>query len=292
MKRKKFALLGVGGFVAPRHLKAIKENNGELIASCDVVDSVGIIDSYFPNSFFFNNFNGFEKFISEVQNSDNKIDYLVICTPNYLHHSHIRFGIINDMHVICEKPLLINVSLLNNLFKLKKKYNKEIYCILQLRINDRIYELKKKMKKKEKFSECILNYNTPRGRWYDYSWKGDFMKSGGILYNIGIHLFDILIWIFGEYNKFEIHESEKRTSSGKIIFNNASVKWNLSINLLNSDSFKSERKLLIDDESFELTGNFSDSHSICYNEILKNNKIFHAESTVDSLLLVSKMTKL
>ena len=167
MKRKKFALLGVAGFVAPRHLKAIKENNGELIASCDVVDSVGIIDSYFPNSFFFNNFNGFEKFISEVQSSDNKIDYLVICTPNYLHHSHIRFGIINNMHVICEKPLLINVNLLNNLLRLKKQYDKEIYCILQLRINDKIYELKNKMNRRKKFCECVLNYNTPRGRWYD-----------------------------------------------------------------------------------------------------------------------------
>ena len=291
MKKKKFALLGVGGFVAPRNLKAIKENDGELIASCDVVDSVGIIDSYFPNSYFFNNFNGFEKFISEVQSTDNKIDYLVICTPNYLHHSHIRFGVLNDMHVICEKPLLINVNLLNNLFKLKKKYNKEIYCILQLRMNDKIYELKKRMNKRKKFAECFLTYNTPRGRWYDYSWKGDFNKSGGILYNIGIHLFDILIWIFGKYNKFEIYENDKRSSSGKIYFNNASVKWNLSINLLYSDNFKSERKLLIDDESFEITGNFSNSHSVCYDEILKNNNILHAESTVDSLLLASKMAK-
>ena len=291
MKKKKFALLGIGGFVAPRHLKAIKENNGELVASCDVVDSVGIIDSYFPNSFFFNNFNGFEKFISEVQCSDNKIDYLVICTPNYLHHSHIRFGILNNMHVICEKPLLINVNLLDNLFKLKKKYNKEIYCILQLRMNNKIFKLKKKRERKKKFSGCILNYNTPRGRWYDYSWKGDLNKSGGILYNIGIHLFDILIWIFGNYSKFEIHENEKRSSSGKIYFNNASVKWNLSINQLNSVNFEGERKLLIDNESLELSGNFSDSHSICYDEILKDNDIFRAESTVDSLFLVSEMSK-
>ena len=117
--KKKFALIGVGGFIAPRHLKAIKDNNGDLIACCDISDSVGIIDSYFPNSNFYNNFKSFEKFITEKQNSNSKIDYLVICTPNYLHHSHIRFGLINNMNVICEKPLVIDTKLLKNLFKLQ-----------------------------------------------------------------------------------------------------------------------------------------------------------------------------
>ncbi len=290
--KKKFALLGVGGFVAPRHLKAIKENNGELIVSCDVIDSVGIIDSFFPDSLFFNNFNGFEKFISEIQSSKNKIDYLSICTPNYLHHSHIRFGLINGMNVICEKPLVINTRLLKNLFELRKNSNKEIFCILQLRINDQIFKLKKELSKKSDFLNCDLIYNTPRGKWYDYSWKGDSKKSGGILYNIGIHLFDILIWIFGKCLNFEVSRNDNRSARGILYFKNAKVKWNLSIDKPNLKSFESERKLIVNNKEYELTGNFNDSHTHCYQQILKQDKIFNGKSTVDSLHLVSEMSKL
>ena len=288
--KKKFALIGSAGFVAPRHLKAIKDNDGELVASCDLNDSVGIIDSYFPDSFFFNNFNSFENFISK-QTKKNKIDYLVVCSPNYLHHSHIRFGLMNEMDVICEKPLVINVELLENLFTLENKKKKKIYCILQLRINEEIYNLRKSLKDNI-FYECELNYNTPRGKWYDYSWKGNSEKSGGILYNIGIHLFDILIWIFGECLNFEIHMNEIRNATGILFFKNAKVKWNLSLDRLHKNSVESERKLIINNKAYELTGKFSDSHSICYQEILSKNNIFHAKSTVESLLLVSKMSKI
>ena len=288
---KRFALIGVGGFIAPRHLRAIKDNNGELVCSCDVVDSVGVIDSYFPDSYFFNTFNAFERFIVDCQSSKKKIDYLCICSPNYLHHSHIRFGLVNNMDVICEKPLLINTKLLTNLFKLKKSVNKEIYCILQLRTNPDIIKLKESIQNYDSYLECELNYNTPRGRWYDYSWKGNFEKSGGILYNIGIHLFDILIWIFGDYEKFEIVRNEPRQSSGILYFKNVKVKWNLSINALKKNNFKSTRTLKIKNDTHKLDGNFSDSHSLCYKEIILKNKLFNAQSSVDSLILVSEMIK-
>ena len=289
--KKKFVLIGVGGFIAPRHLKAIKDNNCELVASYDIVDSVGIIDSFFPKSLFFNNFSSFEKFITQTQNSRTKIDYLVVCSPNFLHHSHIKFALNNKMNVICEKPLVIDVRLLKGLFKLEKEMQRKIYCILQLRINETIFGLKQNLNKIDKFYDCELNYNTPRGNWYDYSWKGDKKKSGGILYNIGIHLFDILIWIFGKYTKFEIFTNGSRSSEGILYFKNAKIKWNLSINQKFNKEFKSERSLRIDSKIYELTGNFENSHSICYSEILNENKIFFAKSTIDSLNLISEMEK-
>ena len=289
---KNFALVGAAGYIAPRHMKAIKETGNHLSVAYDINDSVGIIDSISPDSQFFTDFEHFYQYAWQLKREPEKaLDYVSICTPNYMHASQIAAGLRLGCDVICEKPLVINVDLLENLFSLENKKKKRIYCILQLRINEEIYNLRKSLKDNI-FYECELNYNTPRGKWYDYSWKGNSEKSGGILYNIGIHLFDILIWIFGECLNFEIHMNEIRNATGILFFKNAKVKWNLSLDRLHKNSVESERKLIINNKAYELTGKFSDSHSLCYQEILSKKNIFHAKSTVESLFLVSKMSKI
>ncbi len=285
--KKKFLIIGVAGFVAKRHLQAIKENSGELIASHDINDSVGIIDSYFPKSKFFTEISRFERFIDNFKENNGSIDYLVICSPNYLHDFHIKVGLRHGMDVICEKPLVINPDLLSGLFEYEKKFNKNIYCLLQLRLKKNIEKMKKILNESN-LKEIHINYITPRGNWYDYSWKTNEAKSGGILINIGIHLFDFLTEVLGDVNDFEIIKYENRETKGSLFFDKIKVNFNLS---LNSEKFVTKREIILGSKKINIDQNFSNNHSECYKQILKKNKMFLARNCSKSIFFVNEMRK-
>ena len=229
---KNFALLGAAGYIAPRHFKAIKETNNLLIAALDKFDSVGVLDSYFPNADFFTEFERFDRHIEKLKRNHTKLDYVSICTPNYLHDSHIRMALRRRADAICEKPLVLNPWNVDALMDIEKESGQKINTILQLRLHPSIIALKNKVmsaSKKEKY-DIDLTYITSRGKWYDISWKGDESKSGGIATNIGVHFYDMLSWIFGEVQENRVHLRAKDKSSGYLEFNNARVRWFLSIN--------------------------------------------------------------
>ena len=229
---KNFALLGAAGYIAPRHFKAIKETNNLLIAALDKFDSVGVLDSYFPNADFFTEFERFDRHIEKLKRNHTKLDYVSICTPNYLHDSHIRMALRRGADAICEKPLVLNPWNVDALMDIEKESGQKINTILQLRLHPSIIALKNKVMsapKKEKY-DIDLTYITSRGKWYDISWKGDESKSGGIATNIGVHFYDMLSWIFGEVQENVVHLRAKDKSSGYLEFNNARVRWFLSIN--------------------------------------------------------------
>ena len=205
---KKFALIGAAGYIAPRHMKAIKETGNELIAALDPFDSVGIIDSYFPDADFFIEPERFDRHLDKLRKSgERKVDFVSICSPNYLHDAHIRLALRNDAHAICEKPLLLNPWNLQGLEDIEKETGKKIFNILQLRHHPSIVEMKNKFdaESTNKVHDIELTYITSRGKWYHYSWKGDIKKSGGVVTNIGIHFFDMLSWIFGDMQNSSVH---------------------------------------------------------------------------------------
>ncbi len=274
---KRFALIGAAGFIAPRHLKAIKDNNGELIAAMDKFDSVGILDHYFPQTKFFNELERFERFLNKMKHTpDQQIDFLSVCTPNYLHDSHIRLGLQNNLNVIAEKPLVLNPWNLDALSAIEHETGKKIYSILQLRHHPEIIALKNKVEKEnENNSYCVdITYVTFRGDWYQRSWKGDIEKSGGIATNIGIHFFDMLCWIFGEVkeNIVEIHTDKK--AKGYLAFSRAKVTWFLSTDesdlpeSVRNAGGKNFRNLVIDGEAIDFTNGFNDLHTASYEQII------------------------
>jgi UDP-N-acetyl-2-amino-2-deoxyglucuronate dehydrogenase len=274
---KYFNILGLGGYIAPRHLQAIKETGNELLAGMDVTDSVGIIDRYFPQASFFTEFERFDRHIEKLKDSDVQADYLSICTPNYLHDAHIRFGLRNGMDVICEKPLVLNPWNAQLLMESEKRYGKNVNCILQLRLHPSVIALKKKVEeanKSEKY-DIDLTYITSRGTWYYVSWKGDLEKSGGIATNIGVHFYDMLMWIFGPLQESKVHVHTHDRAAGFLEFEKARVRWFLSINNETlPDEIKSAgkttyRSLKIDDEEFEFSDGFTDLHIESYERILK-----------------------
>ena len=228
---KKFALIGAAGYIAPRHLKAIKETNNTLIAALDKFDSVGVMDSFFPNADFFVEFERFDRHIEKLKRNGTHLDFVSICTPNYLHDSHIRMALRRGADAICEKPLVLNPWNLEALKNIEKESGQKVNTILQLRLHPSIIALKKKIdveKKKEKY-DVDLTYITSRGNWYDVSWKGDESKSGGIATNIGVHFYDMLSWVFGEVQENKVHLREKDKASGFLEFEKARVRWFLSI---------------------------------------------------------------
>ena len=210
---KNFALIGVAGYIAPRHLKAIKDTGNNLIAALDRFDSVGILDSYFPNADFFVEFERFDRHIEKLKRRNIKIDYLTVCSPNYLHDAHIRFGLRHGADVICEKPLVLNPWNVEGLREIERETGRSISTILQLRLHPNVIALKKMVSsaKSGEIFNVDLKYITSRGNWYTYSWKGDVNKSGGIATNIGVHFFDMLIWIFGDVieNHVGYHNANK-----------------------------------------------------------------------------------
>ena len=284
---KKFLIIGVAGFVAKRHLQAIKDNSGDLIASHDINDSVGIIDNYFPESKFFTEISRFERFIDKFKTNNGPLDYLVICSPNFLHDFHIKLGLRHGMNVICEKPLVINPKLLSGLYAYEKKFKKKIYCLLQLRLKKNVEKLKNLIENSD-IKEIKINYVTPRGSWYDYSWKTNETKSGGILINIGIHLFDFLTEVLGDIKEFKVKKYNSREANGILIFKKLIVNFNLS---LNSKRFETKREIIIGKNKINIDQNFSNNHSECYKQILNNNKSFLAKNCSKSIYFVNEMRK-
>ena len=269
---KNFALIGAAGYIAKRHVEAINDNNGDLLMISDPNDNVGYIDRFFPNSLFFKEIERFDRELSRYDYKEKKIDYVSICSPNYLRDSHIRLALRNNCNVICEKPLVLKTEHLKMLLKLEEKFDRKIYTILQLRHHDVIKSLKLKMKNSKSRNFVDLEYITPRGKWYDYSWKGNFDKSGGVLFNIGIHFFDMLIWLFGPVTDYK-STIEEKSAYGLIKLKNADVKFKLSIKKedLPYDEWKPYRSLVINDEKFDFSDGFTDLHTKSYNEILSGN---------------------
>lgn len=292
---KKFAIIGAAGYIAPRHLAAIKDVEGTLVAALDVHDAVGILDKYFPESKYFSEIERFDRYINSITSSDS-IDYLVVCSPNYLHDAHIRFGIKNNMHVICEKPLVLNAHNLFPLIHLSSSCGKNVFPLLQLRYHPAIIALKNTIDKNKTYT-VKLNYVAPRGAWYKYSWKGDISKSGGILMNIGIHFFDILLWLFGEVQSFSLIKNEETLKSGILELENAHIQWLLSINKEDKACFGKSldmspyKQLVIDDSIIDLDHHFEDLHSITYKNILSNSA-HTLESCLPHIKLINQLQQL
>jgi UDP-N-acetyl-2-amino-2-deoxyglucuronate dehydrogenase len=276
---KKFALIGAAGFVAPRHMQAIRDTGNKLICALDPHDSVGIIDSFAPSADFFTEFERFERHVNKLDRKGMKVDYVSVCTPNYFHDSHIRFGLRNQADVICEKPLVLNPWNVDALQEIESESGKRIFNILQLRLHPAIIELKKRVDSAEStFKDDVdLTYVTSRGQWYLFSWKGDVQKSGGIATNIGIHFFDMLSYVFGPVQENIVHISEPTKSAGYIEFGKARVRWFLSVD---SDDLPQSavesgqstyRSIKIGGEEIEFSGGFTDLHTRCYEEILIGN---------------------
>jgi len=274
-----FALIGAAGYVAPRHLRAIKDNGQNLVAALDISDSVGIIDSYFPESSFFTEFERFDRH-SELlrrKGEEFRIHYVSICSPNYLHDSHIRFALRAGAEAICEKPLVLNPWNAEALMTIERESEHKVNTILQLRYHPSIIDLKKNVADSAKKHDIELVYIAPRGMWYNFSWKGDINKSGGVATNIGIHFFDMLIWIFGSVKENILHVSKSNKAGGMLILEKANVKWFLSIDRKDlpvkpsDDRLSTFRSIKIDGNEIEFSEGFTDLHTVSYKEILKGN---------------------
>ena len=277
-KSYNFGLAGAAGYIAPRHMRAIKETGNKLVAALDPNDSVGIIDSYFPDADFFTEPERFDRHMDKLRRKGekHKIDYLSICTPNYLHDAHIRMALRNDAHAICEKPIVLNPWNVDALQEIEKETGKNIYTILQLRLHPSIVALKQKIENgpKDKIYDVDLTYITSRGNWYFISWKGNEEKSGSIATNIGIHFFDMLTWIFGSVKENFVHVYEADRASGFLLLERARVRWFLSVNskYLPDHAKKSGqttfRSIKIENREVEFSGGFTDLHTKSYENIL------------------------
>ena len=276
---KNFALIGAGGYIAPRHMKAIKDTGNNLIAALDKHDSVGVLDSYFPEANFFTEFERFDRHLEKLKRQDIKTDYVSICSPNYLHDAHIRFGLRIGANAICEKPLVLNPWNIDALEEIENETGKKVFTILQLRLHPAIIQLKEKINAaaKDKKFKVELKYITSRGNWYHTSWKGDIQKSGGIATNIGVHFFDMLMWIFGSVKLNDVIKHTDDTAAGTLELERATVNWMLSINenTLPADvrdaGKRTFRTLSIDGEEFEFSDGFTELHTLSYKNILAGN---------------------
>ncbi|MDX6747656.1 Gfo/Idh/MocA family oxidoreductase [Polaribacter sp. PL03] len=291
---KNFALIGAAGYIAPRHLKAIKDTNNNLIAALDKFDSVGVMDSYFPNADFFVEFERFDRHIEKLKRNQNiNLDYVSICTPNYLHDSHIRMALRRGADAICEKPIVLNPWNIDALTAIEKESKGKINTILQLRLHESIIQLKNKVdlaNKKGKY-DIDLTYITSRGKWYDISWKGDESKSGGIATNIGVHFYDMLSWIFGNVQENVVHLREKNKAAGYLEFENARVRWFLSIDEddlpkeIKEKEQRTFRSITIDNEELEFSKGFTELHTESYKKIILNEG-FGLEEVKSSIEIV------
>ena len=275
---KNFALIGAGGYIAPRHMRAIHDTGNRLVAAVDKSDSVGILDGYSFDVAFFTEFERFDRFVEKMrrQDEDKRINYVSICSPNYLHDAHIRFALRIGADAICEKPLVLNPWNLDALLEVEHETGRKVYNVLQLRAHPAIIALKEKVSRapeKGKY-EIDLSYITSRGRWYFTSWKGSQEKSGGVASNIGVHFFDMLMWIFGAVQQHEVHHIDDRKMAGYLELQNANVRWFLSVdgNDVPADARAAGkttfRSIKVDGEEFEFSEGFTDLHTVVYQEIL------------------------
>ncbi|MFC2152007.1 Gfo/Idh/MocA family oxidoreductase [Bacteroidota bacterium] len=289
-RNKNFVLIGVAGYIADRHLRAIKETDNVLLASLDKFDCVGKIDSYFPNSDFFTEFERFDRHIDKVKREGTKLDYVSICTPNYLHDSHIRFALRHGADAICEKPVVLNPWNIDALQEIENETDKKVYNILQLRLHPSIIELKNKIDNdpKDKIYDVDLSYITSRGNWYYISWKGDLQKSGGVATNIGVHFYDMLTWIFGDVEENIVHISNQSKAAGLLKLKRANVRWFLSVDYndipekVKYNGQRTYRSITVNREEIEFSDGFTDLHNLSYQEILKGNG-FGLEETKKSI---------
>lgn len=273
---KRFGLIGVGGYIAPRHLKAIKDTGNDLVVAMDISDSVGIMDSHFPNAEFFTEFEQFEAFVEDEKLKGRKLNYIAICSPNYLHLPHMKFALRNGINVICEKPLVLNSSDLATIKTYEQVHGAKVNSILQLRLHPSILALRNKVLSAPdgKIFDVDLTYLTSRGKWYMRSWKGLDQKSGGVATNIGVHFFDMLHFIFGTLLRNEVHFRDGQTCSGYLEYERARVKWFLSIDASNlpDNAVQGEkltyRSITIEGEELEFSGGFTDLHTKIYERIL------------------------
>lgn len=276
---KNFALIGAAGYIAPRHLKAIKNTGNNLLAAFDPFDSVGILDSYFPDSDFFVEFERFDRHVEKLKRKNRAIDYVSVCSPNYLHDSHIRFGLRNQADVICEKPIVLNPWNIDALQEIENETGKHIFSILQLRLHSAIINLRDRVLNgpKGKIYDIDLTYLTSRGHWYYSSWKGDVSKSGGIATNIGVHFFDMLTWIFGDVKNNIVHIHTHDRAAGLLELERGRVRWFLSINYdsipdeIKAEGKRTYRSIKIEGEELEFSDGFTDLHTTSYQEILIGN---------------------
>ncbi|MBN1556398.1 MAG: Gfo/Idh/MocA family oxidoreductase [Phycisphaerae bacterium] len=293
---KKFAIIGVGGYIAPRHLQAIKDTGNECIVALDKNDSVGVIDSYFPNAAFFTEFERFDRFIDKRhRDQGDKIDYVSICSPNYLHDAHIRFALRVGANAICEKPIVLNPWNLDALEVIAGEYGGTVNVILQLRLHEAIRALREKILAgpADKRHQIELTYITPRGKWYLVSWKGDVEKSGGVATNIGVHFFDMLTWIFGSVKTNTINLASPMKMGGVLELERADVKWFLSLDRNDlpdanrGEKPKTFRSITVDGEELEFSEGFTTLHTTSYQEILAGRG-FTMEDTRQAIDIVSR----
>lgn len=270
-----FAIIGIGGYIAPRHIEAIKDLGHNLVTAYDKNDSVGIMDRYFPDCQFFTEFERFEGFVDSLKGTSQQVDYVAICTPNYLHAAHIKFALSHGAHAICEKPLVLFEKDIDELIEYEKRFGKKVYTVLQLRVHDAILSLKKKIEiEKKDLYKIDLNYMTSRGQWYHESWKGSVSKSGGLSTNIGVHFFDMLTWIFGEVKEVRVFEKSATLEKGSLQLSKAEVNWSLTIDrkylpeAMVSAGKTTFRSILIDGEEFEFSEGFTELHKRVYSDIL------------------------
>jgi UDP-N-acetyl-2-amino-2-deoxyglucuronate dehydrogenase len=276
---KNFGLIGAAGYIAVRHLKAIKDTGNNLVAALDKFDSVGIMDSYFPNADFFVEYERFDRHFDKLKRQGTKIDYVSICTPNYLHDSHIRFALRQGADAICEKPLVLNPWNIDALTEIEKETGKNVYNILQLRLHEVIINLKNEIAAgpKDKIYDIDLTYITSRGHWYDTSWKGDMQKSGGVATNIGVHFYDMLSWIFGDVKESIVHLADPHKAAGYLGLERARVRWFLSIDYndipqaVKETGKRTFRSITINNKELEFSEGFTELHTRSYEEILKGN---------------------
>jgi UDP-N-acetyl-2-amino-2-deoxyglucuronate dehydrogenase len=294
--QKNFALIGAAGFIAPRHLKAIKDTKNNLVAALDKFDSVGIIDSFFPNTDFFVEYERFDRHIDKLRRAGTKVDYVSICSPNYLHDSHIRFALRSGADAICEKPLVLNPWNIDGLVEIEKETGKKVYNVLQLRLHQAIIDLKKKIEEgpKDKIYDVDLTYITSRGNWYHTSWKGDISKSGGIATNIGVHFFDMLSWIFGPIKESVVHQVKPDMAAGYLGLERARVRWFLSIDYnaipeeVRAAGKRTFRSITLDNNEFEFSEGFTELHTKTYEAILAGNGfgLLEARSAIETVFTI------
>ena len=290
---KNFGLIGAAGYIAPRHMRAIKDTGNNLSAAYDIFDSVGIMDSHFPQASFFTEFERFDRHVDKLRRQGNALDYVSVCSPNYLHDSHIRFGLRSGADVICEKPIVLNPWNIDALEEIEKETGKKVYNILQLRLHQSIIDLKNKIENgpKDKIYDFDLTYLTSRGSWYYTSWKGDEKKSGGIATNIGVHFYDMLSWIFGPIKQNIVHLHTHDRAAGFFEFERARVRWFLSIDYnaipdnIKAKGMTTYRSMTLEGEEIEFSDGFTELHTKSYQGVL-DGKGFGLDEARNSIEIV------
>lgn len=297
---KNFALIGVAGYIAVRHVRAIRDTGNRLVASLDRFDSVGFMDSYFPEADFFTEFERFDRHIAKLNRLGTRVDYVSICSPNYLHDSHIRFALRNGADAICEKPLVLNPWNIDALQDYEQETGRQVWNILQLRHHPSIMALKEKVSREpaDRVYDIDLTYITSRGNWYHYSWKGEVEKSGGVATNIGVHFFDMLTWIFGDVKENLVHVLNKNKAAGYLELERARVRWFLSIDYgdipeeIRASGLRTYRSITLDGEEIEFSGGFTDLHTVSYEKILSGEGygLEAARKSIQTVYTIRNMT--